>query len=51
MKKNKTKWIWIYDREKRRYIAIKDQKMPYKADHTRHAKSNETTDGDGREKQ
>ena len=27
---NKTKWIWIYDREKRRYSAIKDHKMRYK---------------------
>ena len=27
----KTKWIWIYGREKRRYSAIKDYKMPKKA--------------------
>ena len=41
---NKTKWIWIYDREKRLYSAIKDHKMPYETikrlykaiqDHTR----------------
>ena len=28
--KNKTKLIWIYDREKRRDSAIKDYRMPYK---------------------
>ena len=33
--RNKTKWIWIYDREKRRYKATILQKIkPYKA--TRH---------------
>ena len=41
---NKTKWIWIYDRERRRYSAIEDHKMPFKTikrpcksiqDHTR----------------
>ena len=28
---NKTKWIWIYDREKIQYSAIKDHKMQFKA--------------------
>ena len=34
---NKTKWIWIYDREKIRYSAIKGHKRPYKTikGHTR----------------
>ena len=28
---NKTKWIWIYDCQKRQYSAIKDHEMPFKA--------------------
>ena len=28
--KNKTKWIWIYDREKRRYKDMKDHKKGWK---------------------
>ena len=28
---NKTKWIWIYDREKRRCSVMKDHKVPHKA--------------------
>ena len=64
---NKTKWIWIYDREKRQYSAIEDHKMLFKAvkmpyedikGQTRpykaiqvHANSNEATHSHGREKQ
>ena len=28
---NKTKWIWIYDREKRQYSDMKDHKVQHKA--------------------